>query len=67
MREHVPMASGGGDGGPVPPATPTDVPFDDRVLDTPNCPRCLTRMEAVESPGGEPYWSCTACGQTALA
>jgi tRNA(Ile2) C34 agmatinyltransferase TiaS len=39
----------------------------ERDLDTPNCPDCLTRMEAEESTGGDPYWSCTECGLVALA
>jgi tRNA(Ile2) C34 agmatinyltransferase TiaS len=40
---------------------------DDRVLDTPNCPDCLTRMDAEESSAGEPFWSCSQCGLVALA
>lgn len=40
---------------------------DDRDLDTPNCPDCLLRMEAEESPSGEPYWACTECGFVAVA
>lgn len=39
----------------------------DLDLDTPNCPDCLTRMEAEESPKGEAYWACTECGLVALA
>jgi hypothetical protein len=48
---------------PVPPPAVAD----ERDLDTPNCPDCLLRMEAEESPSGEPYWACTECGLVALA
>lgn len=41
-------------------------PLDDRSLDTPNCPECLTRMEIEESAAGEPYWSCATCGLAAI-
>jgi len=51
--------------GPVSASLP--IAADDRDLDTPNCPDCLLRMEAEESPSGEPYWSCTRCGLVALA
>lgn len=61
------MRDGGDDGPLVPPAPTAAGAVDDGVLDTPNCPRCLARMEAVDSPGGEPYWSCTECGQAVLA
>jgi tRNA(Ile2) C34 agmatinyltransferase TiaS len=54
----------GRSGSPLPAAA---VVADDRDLDTPNCPDCLTRMEAEESQGGEPYWACTECGLVALA
>ncbi|MGN6446066.1 hypothetical protein [Amnibacterium sp.] len=60
------MRDGGSEGWDGPPAT-TDRVADERGLDTPNCGVCLTRMEAVESRGGEPYWSCPACGTAALA
>ncbi|WP_429457487.1 zf-TFIIB domain-containing protein [Microbacterium sp. ZKA21] len=33
----------------------------DRLLDTPNCPQCLTRMEPADV-GGEPMWRCPECG-----
>lgn len=29
--------------------------------DTPNCPRCLRRMEPAEVQG-EPVWQCSGCG-----
>jgi hypothetical protein len=67
MREHGLMRDSGDDGRPVPPEAGDPTPFDDRVLDTPNCPGCLMRMEAVTSPNGEPYWSCTECGRVAIA
>lgn len=64
MRDHGPVRDGeSGDlGHPVLPGVAADA-----VLDTPNCPDCLTRMEAEESPKGEPYWACTECGFVALA
>ncbi|WP_375387203.1 hypothetical protein [uncultured Amnibacterium sp.] len=61
------MRDGGDDGRPLPPAPQQPAAFDDAVLDTPNCPACLLRMEAVAAPSGEPYWSCTQCGQVVLA
>jgi hypothetical protein len=67
MVEHDPMPDSGDDGRSVPPVAGRPIGADDSVLDTPNCPRCLMRMEAVESTSGEPYWSCTECGQIVLA
>ena len=67
MRQHWRMRDGGDDGTGIPPLPGPAAPVDDRVLDTPNCPRCLTRMEAEEAPSGEPYWACTECGQVVLA
>jgi hypothetical protein len=58
-------ASGGGDG-TVPGPLPVD-PFDDGSLETPNCPSCLHRMDAAETPAGAVSWACPNCGQTALA
>ena len=71
MRDHVLMgtidegASGGGNG-TAPDPVLVD-PFEDGSLTVPNCPSCLTRMDAAETPAGAAYWSCPACGQTALA
>jgi tRNA(Ile2) C34 agmatinyltransferase TiaS len=58
-------ASGGGDG-TLPRPLAVD-PFEDGSLETPNCPSCLTRMEAAEAPTGGVYWSCPTCGQTRLS
>lgn len=33
----------------------------DRLLDTPNCPNCLHRMEPAEVDG-EARWLCPGCG-----
>jgi hypothetical protein len=56
----------GEDEGTTPlPAAPAGAA--DQDLDTPNCPDCLLRMEAEESPTGEPYWACTECGFVAIA
>lgn len=33
----------------------------DAILDTPNCPKCLHRMEPVEVDGA-PVWLCSECG-----
>lgn len=67
MRDDGPMRDGEDEGrsGSSLPAAPAVA--DERDLDTPNCPDCLTRMEAEESPNGEPYWACTECGLVALA
>lgn len=61
------MRDGNDDGTGTPPVPGPAEASDDRVLDTPNCPRCLTRMEAEAAAGGEPYWACTECGQVVLA
>lgn len=64
MRDHCRMRDGDDEerhGAAVPHVA------DDRDLDTPNCPDCLLRMEAEESPSGEPYWACTECGLVAVA
>jgi ribosomal protein L37AE/L43A len=60
------MRDGGDDVPPIPPVAGTAA-VDDRVLDTPNCPSCLLRMEAAEARDGRPYWLCTSCGQVVLA
>jgi hypothetical protein len=65
MRDHGRVRDGedeGRTGSVLPPAS-----VDDHDLDTPNCPDCLMRMEAEESPKGEPYWTCTECGLVLLA
>jgi ribosomal protein L37AE/L43A len=57
---------GPGDGEPV--GVPSEPgPVDEGWLDTPNCPVCLNRMEAVETERGGVHWACSVCGQTLLA
>lgn len=53
---------------PAPVSEPASGPatFEVYGLDNPNCPDCLTRMEAEESSEGTPYWACTECGHVAL-
>jgi len=36
----------------------------DRLLDVPNCPRCLHQMKPAELDE-EPVWRCSKCGITA--
>lgn len=67
MRDHGPMHDGEDDGRSGSLLPPPAGVADERDLDTPNCPDCLTRMEAEESPTGGPYWACTECGIVALA
>lgn len=55
---------GPGDGADAPRVSD---PFEDGTLDVPNCPVCLTRMEAADSPNGGVFWECPECGQTRLA
>ncbi|WP_420827628.1 zf-TFIIB domain-containing protein [Microbacterium esteraromaticum] len=38
----------------------------DEVLSTPNCLRCVQRMEPAEVDG-EPIWQCPECGATRSA
>ena len=58
-------ASGGGDGTASDPLLVD--PLADGSLEVPNCPSCLSRMDAAETAAGAVYWSCPACGQTAVA
>jgi hypothetical protein len=68
MRHHGCMRDGEDEGGtPAPPVPPVRDDAGEYDLDTPNCPECLVRMEAEESPNGEPYWACTECGLVAVA
>ncbi|MDQ1512428.1 MAG: hypothetical protein QOC59_270 [Microbacteriaceae bacterium] len=57
---------GPGDGGAIETPSTSD-PFEDGTLDVPNCPVCLTRMEAASTATGGVYWACVQCGQTRLA
>ena len=57
---------GPGDGGAI-DAPEAAEPVEDGSLDTPNCPNCLTRMEAASTATGGVYWACEVCGQTRLA
>jgi hypothetical protein len=67
MRDHCSVRDGEDDGRGDSLVPRAPVAADDRFLDTPNCPDCLTRMEPAESPSGEAYWACTECGMVALA
>lgn len=39
----------------------------DSDLGTPNCDRCLHRMEPAATLAGTAYWACPVCGQTRIA
>ena len=67
MRDHCRMRDGDDEQRRRAIGPPTAGADDERDLDTPNCPDCLSRMEAEESASGEPYWACTECGLVALA
>lgn len=67
MRDDGRMRNGDDEHGGDTAAPAVPHVADDRDLDTPNCPDCLLRMEAEESPSGEPYWTCTECGLVAVA
>ena len=54
-------------GGGTDESRPLVDPFEDGTLDVPNCPACLTPMEAAGTPSGAVYWACPSCGQTRLA
>lgn len=56
-------------GAPSVGAAPSSVSLDpvEESLSTPNCDRCLTRMEPAVTLGGAAHWGCPQCGQTRIA